>query len=31
MPQASDFTTLFDDDINLRGLFDILSLSLIHI
>lgn len=25
MPQASDFTTLFDDDINLRGLFDILS------
>ncbi len=25
MPQAPDFTTLFDDDINLRGLFDILS------
>ena len=25
MPQAPDFTTLFDDDINLRGLFDIFS------
>lgn len=25
MPQASDITTLFDDGINLRGLFDILS------
>ena len=25
MPDAPDFTTLFDDDINLRGLFDILS------
>ena len=25
MPQSPDFTGLFDDDINLRGLFDILS------